>query len=149
MKIKLIFVISLLMLSPFVVAKDEIRATALDLFDTFKQRKDFERFLTFYDKNVKFEDVFHKVKLTNKAQFLDFYDWQKGDFDRLSNQFILQLDTLVIDGNSAVAQGTFLPFKFNGEKMGPWDFVIWLEFNEQGKVISQRDWINYSQNEAQ
>lgn len=82
-------------------------------------------------------------------QFRDFYDWQKGDFDRLNNQYILQLESLVVDGNSAVAQGAFLPFKFNGKKMGPWDFVIWLEFDEQGKVISQRDWINYSQNEAQ
>ncbi len=148
MKVKLILVISLLILTPF-VAKADIRATALELFDTFKQRKDFERFLTFYDKNVQFEDVFYKVKLINKAQFRDFYDWQKGDFDRLSNQYILQLDTLAVDGNSAVAQGTFLPFKFNTKKMGPWDFIIWLEFNEQGKVISQRDWINYSQNEAQ
>lgn len=148
MKIKLILVVYLLLLTPF-AAEANIRETATELFDTFKQRKDFAQFLTFYDKNVQFEDVFYKVKLSNKMQFRDFYDWQKGDFDRLNNQYILQLESLVVDGNSAVAQGAFLPFKFNGKKMGPWDFVIWLEFDEQGKVISQRDWINYSQNEAQ
>lgn len=117
---------------------------ANDFFQTYKERKDFEKFLTFYAEDVVFEDVFYQVNLTNKEQFEAFYDWHKGSFDRLDNQHILNIETIVIEQGRVVARGEFLPFRYDGKSMGPWPFAIWLEFNQEGKIIKQQDWINYS-----
>ena len=127
------------------LALSDYKQIAEEFFQVYKERKQFDKFLTFYAKGMKFEDVYYRIKLTDKNQFSEFYDWHKGDFDRLDNQHILRLDNLVIEGNQAVAKGEFLRFGYNGKKMGPWPFVIWLEFDQHGKIVKQQDWINYSQ----
>lgn len=126
----------------------DYRKVAQEYFDTYKQRDDFEQLLSFYADELAFEDVFYQVKPSNKDQFSSFYDWNKGKFDRLENEHILTLDSLVVDNRQAVAKGSFLKFSYNGKTMGPWSFVIWLEFDQQGKIIKQQDWINYSQQSA-
>lgn len=148
---KVFTVFALLTLSYFCQAQNKVNYNRLaqEYFHSYQQRTDFESFLNFYHADVEFIDILSKVELNSKQQFADFYDWQKGHFDRLDNKHILRLDNLVVDDDTAVARGVFLPFKYNGKRMGPWDFVIWLEFDQQGKIIRQQDWINYSQNEAQ
>lgn len=135
----------LLALSFNAVAKPNYEVIANAFFQTYKERTQFDKFLTFYADDMIFEDVFYRVKLKNKEQFSEFYDWHKGDFDRLANQHILRLDNVVVEHEQIVARGEFLRFSYNGKEMGPWPFVIWLEFDEHGKIIKQQDWINYSQ----
>jgi hypothetical protein len=46
-----------------------------------------------------------------------------------------------------VAQGYFKPFSYDGKSFGPWRFVIILEFNDDGKIVREIDWINYTPRE--
>lgn len=144
---KNIILVLVLLLSCGVHATDSpnYQQLATDLFQTYKQRQDFKAFLNFYADDMAFEDVFYQVNLHSKKDFADFYDWNKGKFERLNNPHILRVDSLVTDKAQVVARGEFLQFRYNGKEMGPWRFVIWLEFNQHGKVIKQIDWINYSQ----
>jgi hypothetical protein len=123
---------------------NELHQVVEDYFSVYSQRSDFNRLISFYDNNAQFEDIVYGNILKNKEEIKEFLAWNKGDFKALSGEKILTVTKQVIKGNTAVSQGFFHEFSYNGQKFGPWLFVIVQEFNYQHKIIKQTDWINYT-----
>ena len=88
-----------------------------------------------------------QIKLFNKEDFKNFYNWPGGDFRKYpEDEPHLVLRTLVVNDSVAVGSGYFNPFYFNGElQQWKWgsEFTIWLYFDEQMKIKRQVDFIEY------
>jgi len=115
-----------------------------EYFSVYSKRNDFERFMSFYAEDAAFEDIVYGNTFKNKIQIKEFLNWNKGKFELPNGTRALTVTKQVIDNNIAVTEGYFHQFSYNGEKLGPWLFVIIQEFNENKKIISQTDWINYT-----
>ena len=128
----------------FLSAKPITKELTEDFFRIYAERKDFNAFMEYYADEVVFEDVLFDTQLNGKDKLADFFDWHRGEFKRQGTNSILELKELVINGNIAIAQGVFYQFMYNDKLMGPWKFMMRLEFNDKGKIISHQDWINYT-----
>ncbi len=125
----------------------EVEKVARDFFATFAARDDWEKMLSFYRYDMQFEDVALQVKVFNKEDFKDFYNWTDPNFRKLSpEQQHLELADLVVSGNIAVGRGHFNPFLWQ-DQLQAWkwgsEFTIWLYFDEQLKIKRQIDFIEY------
>lgn len=122
----------------------DIAYIAKDYFDVYAQRRDFSRLMDFYADNAVLEDIVYGNHLKNKQEIKAFLNWPGGEFKVLDNKQALTITNQVIQGHSVVTRGHFNTFEFNGNKMGPWRFVIWLDFDQHGRIIRHQDWINYT-----
>ena len=113
-------------------------------FAVYAEREDFDALMSFYADHAVLEDMIYGHLAQDKASIREFLDWSLGDFSVVDGKPALEVRELVIDGNTAVARGFFNRFVFQGREMGPWRFVIWLAFNEDGKIVRHTDWINYT-----
>lgn len=126
------------------LARSNLAQVAQDYFNVYSQRNDFERFISFYANNAKFEDIIYGNSFDNKTEIKGFLAWDKGEFKLLSGQKALTVTTQVISENTVVTEGYFHEFTYDGQKLGPWLFVIIQEFDDNNKIIKQVDWINYT-----
>ena len=117
---------------------------ASEYFAVYAARKDFKRFMAFYAEDAELQDVVYGYHAHNKTEIAAFYDWNRGQFSVLTAGPILQVTRQVISGLQVITEGQFNQFQFNGQTLGPWEFIIWQEYSEQGLVQKQTDWINYS-----
>lgn len=115
-----------------------------DYFSIYSQRNDFESLMFFYSENAQFEDIIYGNSFSNKTEIKNFLAWDKGDFKVLSGGRILTVAKQVLSNNTAVTEGFFHEFSYDGSKLGPWLFVIIQEFDSNNKIIKQTDWINYT-----
>jgi hypothetical protein len=115
-----------------------------DYYSVYSQRNDFERLMTFYADNAQFEDIIYGNSFNNKIEIKNFLAWNKGEFKALSGESILTVTKQVVQQNTAITEGYFHKFSYDGQKLGPWLFVIIQEFNTNHKIIKQTDWINYT-----
>ena len=123
----------------------DIRERAQSWLAIYAERSDWEALLDCYAEDMKFEDQRVRMELDGKQAFADFYDWPDERF-RLADpeKPALVVHQLVVEGRSAVVRGRFLPFYWGEELFDVSDdFVFWLEFDEQGKIVFQRDYIPY------
>lgn len=134
----------LVMLCVSVRANEALQSTVDAYFSTYAKRTDFEAFMAFYAEDAKLNDVIYGHVAENKTQIASFFDWSSGQFSTLDSQPTLTITQQMINQHSVVTKGTFNAFSFNGKTMGPWEFVIWQEFNASGKIVLQEDWINYT-----
>jgi hypothetical protein len=125
-------------------ANDSIEKVAEDYFEVYAQRSDFDALMEFYDESATLEDYVYGQLSSSKAEIREFLDWSKGDFKLTDNGKALTIEQQVIQGNFVITEGYFNPFSYEGLDYGPWKFVIWLEFNDEGKIVEQMDWINYT-----
>ncbi len=127
--------------------KAKVEQAAREFFTTFADRKDWKKMLSFYRYDMHFEDIMLQIKIFSKEDFKNFYNWEEGNFQKLSSdQPHLVLKSLVVNDSVAVGTGYFNPFYYNGElqdwKWGS-EFTIWLQFDEQLKIKRQVDFIEY------
>ena len=129
--------------------EDTVRAMANSYFQTFAERSDWEKMCSFYREDVKFKDVMLQLDLDSLWQLKRFYKWdEEGDrFKKLfPEQKHLEVISLAVDGDLAVAKGHLNPFYYDGELIDvEWgmDFTIWLRFDDSLKIIEQIDWFEY------
>ena len=130
--------------------EQQVRQRAEAFFKTFAERNDWEKFCSYYREDLVFRDIILQIDLDSLWKFKRFYKWdEEGDrFAKLSpDQEHLEVETLVVDGNTAVARGRVNPFYYDGNLIDTdWgmDFTIWLRFDDNLKIIEQRDWFEYS-----
>jgi len=138
--------ISLLLLchSSGYAAEANIEEVASEYFAIYASRKDFNKFMDFYEEQSVLKDVIYDVEVIGRSAIRNFFDWERGEFKTATAGPILSINNQIISGKTVISTGVFETFYFNGEKLGPWEFVIWQEYNEVGKIVSQSDWINYS-----
>ncbi|WP_425390748.1 hypothetical protein [Ekhidna sp.] len=126
-----------------------VEQTAKDFFETFAERKDWEKFCSFYREDLEFEDITLQLKLDSLWQFKRFYNWdvEGDDFRKLTpDQKHLTLYSLVANDSIAVGRGRVNPFYYYDQLIdSEWgmDFTIWLYFDENLKIRKQIDWMEY------
>lgn len=125
------------------LADSDLSQTVSEYYQVYSERKDFNQFMAFYAEDATLNDVVFGFKAANKTELRNFFDWSRGEFKLKEHGPILIVKEQVISGSTVITSGHFVPFVYNGNELGPWEFVIWHEFNEQGKIQSQQDWINY------
>ncbi|CAH9049606.1 hypothetical protein PSECIP111951_00357 [Pseudoalteromonas holothuriae] len=114
--------------------------------EVFQKRQDFERLLTFYAPNAQLEDMIYGHVAADKKAIAKFYDWPNNKVEVLEGKALFCVSQKIIDTQQRVVifTGQFHRFSYSGMELGPWRFLIKLQFNEQGKIIYQQDWINYT-----
>ena len=129
-----------------------VRSKALEYFETFAERSDWDKLCSFYREDVHFKDIMLQLDLDSLWKFKRFYKWdEEGDrFKKMSpEQKHLNLQSLVVEGNTAAGKGHLNPFYYDGVLVDTeWgmEFTIWLRFDENLKIIEQIDWIEYDPN---
>ncbi len=126
-----------------------VRSEALEYFETFAQRSDWDKFCSYYRNDLHFKDIMLQLELDSLWRFKRFYKWdEEGNrFQKLfPEQKHLDLQSLVVEGNTVVAKGNLNPFYYDGVIVDPdWgmEFTIWLRFDEDLKIMEQIDWMEY------
>ena len=115
-------------------------------FDVYAKREDIDTLLAFYADEIVLHDMVYGDEIIGKAAVKGFLRWQDPAVE-LNYEKSLVVTAQVIDGNHVITRGYFLPFKYHGQSLGPWHFVIWHTFDQHGKIIEQTDWINYTPKE--
>ncbi len=94
-----------------------VEQVATEYFATFAERADWDKLLSFYSPDLKFEDIVLQMKLESFDEFKEFYDWPNPDFEKLTpDQQHLVVETLATyDNRVAVARGHLSPFMWKGK----------------------------------
>lgn len=121
-----------------------IEETARTYFEVYAQRSDFERFMNFYASDAVVRDIIYGNEVAGKDDIRKFFDWERGGFKVVTPGPILEVETQVVSGRTVITRGAFKQFEYDGNRMGPWKFLIWQRFDDTGQVIYQEDWINYT-----
>lgn len=123
----------------------EHRSTAsitIAFFETYNERTDFEKFLSFYNEDIVLEDIINGDRVVGKAALRNFFDWKNPDFKSLdSNRLVIH--ERIISDQQAVVKGHFSRFSWGGTEFEAMHFTTILTFDTAGKIIKQVDWINY------
>ncbi|WPP49090.1 nuclear transport factor 2 family protein [Catalinimonas niigatensis] len=125
--------------------EQQIRSKAIDYFATYQQRKDWNKFLSFYHPNIAFTDVALSTRTRGIDAFEKFYNWPDSNFQKMNPaQKHLELQDIITQDSLVVARGHFNPFYWHGEKQ-EWSggFTIWLYFDKNLKIRHQVDYIQY------
>lgn len=146
MRIFLTFVTVLLVTSCAAIKHDKqpLSEVAKDYFNVYDSRQDFDLLMSFYHEDAQLFDIVYGNELNNKTEIRDFFAWGKGTFQSLEGSGILTVNKQLVQKNVVVTEGYFHQFEYNGQRLGPWLFIIVQEFNQQNKIIKQTDWINYT-----
>jgi len=132
----------------FDARKGSIADLARDYFSVYAARTEFDRFMSFYAENAQLEDIIYGNFLQNKSGIREFLNWDRGSYRVLGGKNALIVTAQYVDGNTVVTEGYFSAFEYDGKTLGPWLFVIVLEFNHENKIVRQTDWINYTPRES-
>ena len=116
-----------------------------EYFAVYAERENWSKFLSFYSDGIQFKDEQLKIELDGIDAFKEFYNWEDPRFQKVNpNDQALVIHELVVEENRAVARGSFHPFLWDGSLVEfPGEFVIWLVFDDAGRIVSQRDFIHY------
>ena len=145
MRIILNLLIVLLLNGCVSTSKDnKLTQVVSDYFDTYSKREDFNKFMTYYADNAQFEDIIYGNSFNSKVEISNFLEWNKGEFKILNGNKALTVTRHTFGVNTAITEGFFHTFSYDGQKLGPWLFVITQEFDSNNKIIRQTDWINYT-----
>ena len=139
-----LMIITLWFLGVGCFAQDLIQEAVSGYFETYSSRKDFDKFMQYYAGDAVLKDVVYGVEVHGQEKIRNFFDWGRGSFSLVKAGPILVITDQVISDNNVVTAGYFEEFYFNDQKLGPWEFIIWQQYNEFGKIKKQDDWINYS-----
>ncbi len=120
-----------------------VEQLAQQYFTLYTKREDFDSFMAFYDDNVVLEDIVYGNHIADKKALRRFFNWTDPKFSMISEHNLV-LEKMIVDRYEVVATGYFPVFNYDDKPLGPWRFIIHLTFNEQGKIIHQVDWINYT-----
>lgn len=119
-----------------------IKQTVKDYYQTYQERNDFQKFLSFYDEEMILEDIIFGEKINGLEKFEEFFDWENPKFKKLSEKTLI-VQEQIFDKNKVVTKGYFTPFKWGDYECESMNFTTILTFNENGKIIKHVDWINY------
>jgi len=129
--------------------EEAVRSKALQYFETYAERSDWDKFCSFYREDVDFRDITLQLDLDSLWKFKRFYNWDGEDnkFKKMSpEQKHLNLQSLVVEEHVAVGRGRVNPYYYDGYLIdSEWgmEFTIWLRFDNSLKIVEQIDWMEY------
>lgn len=111
-------------------------------YATYQQRNDFSGFMAFYDDNVVLEDIVNGDRVEGKAALGKFFNWDSPGY-KLQDTVAIRVTETVIEGDRAVVSGYFTPIVWDTLRIEAMHFTTLLQWNKDGKISKQVDWINY------
>lgn len=126
-------------------SQSKIQQQVSEYYKTYQQRSDFQKFLSFYDENLIFEDIILGEKFNTRTAFEKFFDWDNPNFSK-NDTVALIINEQIISNNQVVTQGYFTPFTWGDSTFKAMHFTSILTFNKAGKIQKHIDWINYPGN---
>lgn len=124
---------------------ENISKIAKEYYETYQERNDFEKFLSFYDEGIVLEDMINADRIVGKEAIKEFFAWDNPDYKKIeTNTMVIKEQT--IEENRVVTSGYFNEFYWSGMKFEAMHFVTILTFNQSGKIVRHVDWINYPSN---
>lgn len=135
----------LLFLLCFPVQAQSIKKVVDDYIETYRERNDWDKFLSFYDDSVYMKDILLGYECKGLEAFKQFYDWPNANFKKLTpTTKTFEVEDIVIDSKVAIIRGYFNSFYWKHKKMDwPEGFTIWLYFNKEKKINKQLDYLHY------
>lgn len=128
------------------VDKDRILERVIDdYYKTYNKRQDIDKFMSFYNDDILFEDIINGDRIEGKPALKSFFNWGDTNFKSLDSNNLVITET-IIDGKRAVVKGYFTKFKWGESDFEPMHFTTILTFGSADKIIKQVDWVNYPAN---
>lgn len=125
---------------------DFARERAMNFFDIYKSRADWQGFQDLYADDLIFKDVIFRYTY-NKEEFINFYNWPDPLLEKHPDYpEVLVLEELTTTDSTAMGRGHFTPFYYDGKLYDDAEhmrFVISLQFDKQGKISRHIDFIEY------
>ncbi|WP_440905507.1 hypothetical protein ACMZOO_04055 [Catenovulum sp. SX2] len=115
-----------------------------EFMTAYALHEDFDYFMSFYAENAQVEDVIRGKKVKGKKQIRELFNWHDPKLSLGNSVSAVVVEQITVFENSAVVTGFFMPFVYDGLKFGPWKMTMLLTLNENGKIVEQTDWINYT-----
>ncbi len=127
--------------------KDKLTLIATEYFETYSERIDMTRFMSFYHDSVFFSDSILQIDFHSAQELKEFYNWSNSSF-RKHPDFpkTLVIEQLLISQDAVVGNGYFTPFYYMDKLYGQenlMNFSIQLYFNEDNLIVRHIDWIHY------
>jgi uncharacterized protein YutD len=119
-----------------------IKGITTEFYEIYKDRKNSKRFLEFYSDSIVLEDIVNGDRILGKQSLEKFFDWSNKDF-QLVEEKALAVKDIFVAGHVAVVYGYFTPFKWGETEFEAMHFTTQLDFDKEGKIVKQVDWINY------
>lgn len=136
-------IIILLLSSASVLAADN-KAVMTEYFERYANRSDYSAFINSYHKDAELVDMIYGHHAKGRKQIDQFLNWPVNQITVVNNKPILSVNKQSFSGEQVITQGIFHQFVFNGTTLGPWRFIMIHTLNEDGKIVYQEDWINYT-----
>ena len=128
-------------------SESDVRSWTQNYFDRYAERSDWPGFLAKFDANMQFEDPIAGMNFEGRDLFQAFYNWPDPAFSKHPEYpETLVLEELIVAGARSIGRGYFTPFQYGGVTFGdsePMQFTIWLDWNSEGRITRQVDWIDY------
>ncbi len=125
---------------------DFARERAMNFFDLYKARADWEGFQDLYADDLVFQDVIFRYTY-NREEFINFYNWPDPQLEKHPDYpEVLVLEELTTTDSTAMGRGYFTPFYYGGKLYDDAEhmrFVISLRFNKEGRITRHTDFIEY------
>lgn len=116
-------------------------------FEIYSERKDVDKMVSFYAKSFSYENVnFHSDTADPKFLYENFYGWSDPNF-RFQDKKTIVIEDIVTNDSTIIAQGTTMPYTYNGKEVDGTRFIISLELDKNLKIKKQTDWFDYPMEE--
>lgn len=136
---------TVLLFALFNLQAQSIQKVVKDYIETYRERNDWEKFLSFYDDSLYMKDISLGYECKSLQAFKEFYDWPNPNFKKVTpDTKTFEVEGLIIKRNTAIIRGYFNSFYWKEQKMNwPEGFTIWLYFDKNKKIIKQLDYLHY------
>lgn len=116
-------------------------------FEIYSKRAEIDKMLSFYADEFEYENIGFSSS-TNDPKFLyeDFYGW-KNPAIKYESENSITVTEILSNKYSIVAKGYTMPYLYNGNYVEGNRFVIWLELDDNSRIIKQTDWFDYPMSE--
>ncbi len=114
-------------------------------YETYNRRENIDDLLAFYSDSLVLEDMITGDVIRGKEELRQFFDWPNEQFKLVTSNTLIVTDRVI--GEDQVAySGYFEPFMWGELRFESMHFTMLLTFDEAGKIIHDKDWINYPNN---
>lgn len=127
------------------VKEKKVQKTAEKYFETFAERKDINKLLSFYSVNPKYLDAVTHGVVEGRENLKIQMNWNDKDYKSdPKNPKCLEVEEMLCNDSVVVANGHYNPYYYKNNYVERMNFSIWLYFDKDGKIYKQVDWNQYS-----
>lgn len=148
MKIKHLFLAALASVSLFSCQNNEKKKAeevAQLFFETYAERKDYNKIKSFYNDSVAYENVIQNTSTINfETGYLlnNVLSWNDKSIAYEGGK-ALKVKEIISNDTVVVVNGEFNSYTYNGFQFLPMRFTTYLYLDKNYKIVKQVDWFNY------